>query len=134
MSDIIVTLLPEPLSPTTPSSSPGRSSKLMPLTAWIAVSRVLKTIRRSDTCKTGASFVLRDIGSAKATPPWFTERPPPECLIALSVGSQAGARVYSERRRKSSAFLPIFGCDPALLFFILAEPIDGQRRLSLTIN
>ncbi|WP_292615651.1 hypothetical protein [Mesorhizobium sp.] len=68
MSDIIVTLLPEPLSPTTPSTWPGWSSKLMPLTAWIVVPRVLKTIRRSDTCKTGASFILRDVGSSKATP------------------------------------------------------------------
>lgn len=78
MSDIIVTLLPGPLSPTTPSSSPGRSAKLIPLTAWIVVSRVLKTIRRA--------------GSTKATPR-FTERPPSESRIARPVSSQAGPRV-----------------------------------------
>ena len=32
-SDIMVTLLPEPLSPTTPSNSPARNSKLTPFTA-----------------------------------------------------------------------------------------------------
>ena len=54
ISDIIVTDLPDPLSPTTPSSSPGAIAKLTPLTAWTAPSRVANTVRRSLTSRTGA--------------------------------------------------------------------------------
>ena len=54
ISDIIVTDLPEPLSPTTPSSSPGPIEKLTPLTACTAPSRVANTVRRSDTSRTAA--------------------------------------------------------------------------------
>ena len=50
----MVTDLPEPLSPTTPSSSPGAIEKLTPFTAWTAPSRVANTVLRSDTSRTGA--------------------------------------------------------------------------------
>ena len=50
----MVTDLPEPLSPTTPSSSPGAIEKLTPLTAWTSPSRVANTVRRSVTSRTGA--------------------------------------------------------------------------------
>ena len=50
----MVTDLPDPLSPTTPSSSPGAIEKLTPFTAWTAPSRVANTVRRSDTSRTGA--------------------------------------------------------------------------------
>ena len=50
----MVTDLPDPLSPTTPRSSPGAIEKLTPLTAWTAPSRVANTVRRSETSRTGA--------------------------------------------------------------------------------
>jgi len=53
-SDIMVTgILPKPLSPTTPSSSPGLSSKLTLFTACIS-ERVLKRVLNWFTCNTGA--------------------------------------------------------------------------------
>ena len=55
-SDIMVTDLPEPLSPTTPSNSPGLSSKLTLLTACTSPERVLKRVLNSFTCSTGAMF------------------------------------------------------------------------------
>jgi len=51
----MVTDLPEPLSPTTPSSSPGLRWKLTLFTAWISPPRVLKTVLRSLTSRTDAA-------------------------------------------------------------------------------
>src|SRR5438067_9963848 len=48
-----VTDLPHPDSPTMPSVSPGRSSKLMPSTALTMPSFVVKTVRRSWTSRRG---------------------------------------------------------------------------------
>ena len=55
-SDIIVTDLPEPLSPTTPSNSPGLRSKLTVLTAYTSPERVLKRVWSRFTWSTGAIF------------------------------------------------------------------------------
>ena len=92
ISDIIVTDLPEPLSPTTPSSSPGAIEKLTPLTAWTAPSRVANTVRRSETSRTGAGpssmrqapwrlrfrapVVVRVLGPAGALPSLNSKNPP----------------------------------------------------------
>ena len=53
--DIIVTLLPEPDSPTTPSVCPGRTSNETPSTALTIPSSVLKYVRRSRTESNGGS-------------------------------------------------------------------------------
>ena len=53
-SDIIVTDLPEPLSPTTPRSSPRARVKLTRLTACTSPERVRKTVFRPRTSSTGA--------------------------------------------------------------------------------
>ncbi len=53
--DIIVTLFPEPDSPTTPSVWPGRTSNETPSTAFTMPSSVLKYVRRSRTSRSGAS-------------------------------------------------------------------------------
>ena len=48
-----VTDLPEPDSPTMPSTSPGESSALSPLTAWTVPSLVGKSTNRFSTLRTG---------------------------------------------------------------------------------
>ena len=53
--DIIVTLFPEPDSPTTPMVSPGRTLNETPSTAFTMPSSVLKYVRRSRTSSSGAS-------------------------------------------------------------------------------
>ena len=53
--DIIVTLFPEPDSPTTPSVWPGRTENETPSTALTMPSSVLKYVRRSRTSRSGAS-------------------------------------------------------------------------------
>ena len=50
-----VTLLPQPDSPTSPSVSPARTSKLIPLTAWTIPRLVQKRTRRSSTARSGGS-------------------------------------------------------------------------------
>ena len=95
ISDIIVTDLPEPLSPTTPSSSPGPIEKLTPLTAWTAPSRVAKTVRRSETSRTGAG------PSSMRQAPWrlgFARR--------LSSGSSPGGRIAFTKQQESGADNP----------------------------
>jgi hypothetical protein len=52
--DIIVTLFPEPDSPTTPRVSPGRTANEMPSTAFTIPSSVLKYVRRSRTSSSGS--------------------------------------------------------------------------------
>jgi hypothetical protein len=48
----MVTLLPDPDSPTTPRNSPRLSSKLTPLTAWTTPSCVTNRVSRSLTSRT----------------------------------------------------------------------------------
>ena len=52
--DIIVTLFPEPDSPTTPSVCPGRTANETPSTALTVPSSVLKYVRRSRTSRSGS--------------------------------------------------------------------------------
>jgi hypothetical protein len=49
----MVTLLPQPLSPTTPSTWPGMTSKLVPSTARTRPSSIAKETRRSRTDSNG---------------------------------------------------------------------------------
>src|ERR1700750_2812155 len=53
MTDIAVTLLPEPDSPTMPSTSPARTVNETPSTARISPSSVRKDTRRSRTSRSG---------------------------------------------------------------------------------
>jgi hypothetical protein len=53
ISERAVTLLPEPLSPTMPSVSPGPTVKETPSTARTAPASVRKTVWRSLTSSTG---------------------------------------------------------------------------------
>ena len=53
MIDITVTLLPEPDSPTMPSTSPGATSNETPSTARTSPSSVRKETRRSRTSSSG---------------------------------------------------------------------------------
>src|SRR3954447_20513054 len=55
MTDMAVTLLPEPDSPTMPSTSPARTVNETPSTARISPSSVLKDTRRSRTSRRRAS-------------------------------------------------------------------------------
>src|SRR4051795_818423 len=55
MMDITVTLLPDPDSPTMPSTSPGEMSNETPSTARTSPSSVRKETRRSRTSSSGAS-------------------------------------------------------------------------------
>ena len=52
---------PDPLSPTTPSTSPRRRSKLDASTAWIAPPGVGKTVVRSRTLSSGVVTVVHGV-------------------------------------------------------------------------
>src|ERR1700722_572189 len=55
MIDSAVMVLPQPDSPTTPSVSPASISKLTPSTACTVECFSLMSVRRSETCKSGAT-------------------------------------------------------------------------------
>src|SRR5690606_15181186 len=64
MMPIMVWLLPEPLSPTTASVSPGRTSRSMPLTAFTSPSGVVKETLRSRTDRIGSMAFVSSVMSA----------------------------------------------------------------------
>src|SRR5579859_4808212 len=53
-SAIVLTLLPEPDSPTIPSVSPGNTSYVIPSTAWTTPSSVLNSTARSRIARSGS--------------------------------------------------------------------------------
>ena len=71
MIDIAVTLLPEPLSPTTPSVSAAESDKLMSLIKRNGPSRRSRSTPSPTTSSTGGGCVMvaepRRLGSAEST-------------------------------------------------------------------
>jgi hypothetical protein len=62
MMDRAVTLLPQPDSPTTASTSPGRTSKLTPSTAWTVPTSVWKTVLRSSTWSSAPALASTSSG------------------------------------------------------------------------
>jgi hypothetical protein len=64
MTAMKVWLFPDPLSPTTPRVSPGRTSREIPRTAGTDPSRVWKSMRRSSIERTGLGGVCVTGGSA----------------------------------------------------------------------
>src|SRR6478736_763417 len=65
-----VTLLPDPDSPTMPSTWPGSTLKLTPSTAFTTPSSVLNSVRRSRTSRRG-SLIARSLREAN---PWIDPR------------------------------------------------------------
>ncbi len=63
--DSAVTLLPDPLSPTMPSVSPGPTVKDTPSTARTAPASVRKTVRRSSTSNTGVSAAVAPVRAGR---------------------------------------------------------------------
>src|SRR2546423_7019066 len=65
--DIVLTLLPEPDSPTIPSVSPGYTSYVTPSTAWTTPSSVVKWTARSRIERTG-SGTYAALGGVEGVP------------------------------------------------------------------